>query len=355
MDDNGHGTHVAGIIAALDNEIGVVGVAPEAELYALKALDKTGSGYVSDVVAAIMWATDPNNDGNTDDRMDVINMSFGGAYNSWLLDAACLLAYYQDKLILVAAAGNSGNPPGKGDNVGYPAAYDSVIAVAATDQSDERARWSSTGLDVELAAPGVSIYSTYIGGYDTLSGTSMASPHVAGVAALVIASGISDAMGVRTKLQETADDLGASGRDSLYGYGLVNAAEAVGVTGEEPPPSVTGSMHVESIVMSLETKPRGKNTFVNAIASVTIVDESDDLVVVEGANVYGHWSDATSDSDSGITDSSGTVSLKSNKVKNPTSGTIFTFTVDNVTKDGWTYDSAANVEISDSVIYNTAN
>jgi len=245
MDDNGHGTHVAGVVAAEDNYFGVVGVAPQAELYALKALDETGSGYVSDVVAAIMWATDPNNDGNTDDRMDVINMSFGGTYNSWLLDAACLLAYYQDKLILVAAAGNSGNPPGKGDNVGYPAAYDSVIAVAATNQSDERARWSSTGPDVELAAPGVDIYSTYKdGGYATYSGTSMAAPHVAGVAALVIALGISDAMGVRTKLQETADDLGAIGWDSKYGYGLVDADEAAGVL--QPPPNEPPTVSITS-------------------------------------------------------------------------------------------------------------
>ena len=248
MDDNGHGTHVAGVVAAEDNYFGVVGVAPQAELYALKALDETGSGYVSDVVAAIMWATDPNNDGNTDDRMDVINMSFGGTYNSWLLDAACLLAYYQDELILVAAAGNSGNPGGGGDNVGYPAAYDSVIAVAATDQNDKRASWSSTGPDVELAAPGVGIYSTYIGGYATMKGTSMASPHVAGVAALVIASGISDAMEVRTKLQETADDLGATGWDSKYGWGLVDAAEAAGV--ETPPP---GAGTIEGNVTEADT------------------------------------------------------------------------------------------------------
>ncbi len=281
MDDNGHGTHVAGIIAAEHDDFGVVGVAPEAELYALKALDKTGSGYVSDVVAAIIWATDPNKDGNTDDRMDVINMSLGGAYNSWLLDAACLLAYYQDKLILVAAAGNSGNPPGKGDNVGYPAAYDSVIAVAATDQSDERARWSSTGPDVELAAPGVSIYSTYIGGYATLSGTSMASPHVAGVAALVIASGISDAMGVRTKLQETADDLGATGWDSKYGYGLVNAAEAVGASSGTPEPPPAGDiMHVDSINFS--AKKAGKNLFLYTTVKVLL---EDDITAVDGATV----------------------------------------------------------------------
>jgi subtilisin family serine protease len=340
MDDNGHGTHVAGIIAAEDNSEGVVGVAPEAELYALKVLDEKGSGYVSDVVAAIMWATDPNNDGNTDDRMDVINMSLGGPYNSWLLDAACLLAYYQDKLILVAAAGNSGNPPGRGDNVGYPAAYDSVIAVAATDQSDGRARWSSTGSELELSAPGVNIYSTYLNNdYETLSGTSMASPHVAGTAALVWAKNptwSNDA--VRTQLQNTADDLGATGVDSKYGYGLVDADEAAGV--ETP----AGTMHVESIDMSLTNR----GPWVNAVANVTITDEFDSHVA--GATVSGHWSGATSDIDSGITDAIGQVSLKSDKVRNPESGTTFTFTVEDVIKDGWTYDSPTE-KPSGSIMY----
>jgi hypothetical protein len=144
---------------------------------------------------------------------------------------------------LVASAGNSGNPPGKGDNISYPAAYDSVIAVAATEQSDKRASWSSTGSELELAAPGVDIYSTYKGGgYATLSGTSMASPHVAGTAALVWAKNptwSNDA--VRTQLQNTADDLGAIGWDSKYGYGLVDAAGAAEVETSLPnePPTVS--------------------------------------------------------------------------------------------------------------------
>jgi len=142
----------------------------------------------------------------------------------------------------VAAAGNSGTPPGKGDNVGYPARWDSVIAVAATDKNDNRASFSSTGPAVELAAPGVAINSTLPGNsYGAYSGTSMASPHVAGTAALVIASGITDSNGnglindeVRLQLQGTAIDLGDPGRDSKYGYGLVDAAAAAG-GGVEPP------------------------------------------------------------------------------------------------------------------------
>ncbi|MCK4241538.1 MAG: S8 family serine peptidase, partial [Candidatus Atribacteria bacterium] len=326
-DDNGHGTHVAGIVAAMDNGIGVVGVAPAANLYALKALDSNGSGNVSDVVMAIQWATV--------NEIQVINMSLGGPY-SITLEAACLLAYYTDGLILVAAAGNSGNPPGKGDNISFPAGYEWVIAVAATDQSDERARWSSTGPELELSAPGVAINSTLLGGgYGEKSGTSMASPHVAGVAALVWANPANSNWtndDVRAQLQDTADDLGSAGKDSKFGYGLVDADEAAGV---KTPPS--GEMHVSDIYMSW--KSRGP--WVNAIAKVTIVDESG--TPVESATVYGHWSDATSDSDFGITDSSGTVSLKSNKVKKPSSGTAFTFTVDDVIKDGWTYDEDNSV------------
>jgi len=213
-DDNGHGTHVAGIIAAEDNNTGVVGVAPGAALYALKVLDRTGSGYVSDVVAAIQWAT--QND------IQVINMSLGGAYDIFL-DAACLLAYYSDGLLLVAAAGNGGS-------VIYPAAYLSVIAVSATNSADELAWFSSIGDEVELAAPGVDIYSTYKdGGYATKSGTSMASPHVAGVAALVWADNTGwENDDVRIRLQNTAEDIGLLSTEQ--GYGLVNADEAVEVS-----------------------------------------------------------------------------------------------------------------------------
>ncbi|MBU4511556.1 S8 family serine peptidase [bacterium] len=232
-DDNGHGTHVAGIIAAEDNDTGVVGVAPEAALYALKVLDRTGSGYVSAVVAAIEWAT--VND------IQVINMSLGGG-DHLTLDAACSSAY-DDGLILVASAGNGGA-------VSYPAAYLSVIAVSATDSSDNLASFSSTGNEVELAAPGVDIYSTYKdGGYATMSGTSMASPHVAGTAALVwIAYPSWTNDDVRTQLQNTADDLGDAGWDPKYGYGLVDADEAAPQSTDTTPPAKVTGLTVITIV-----------------------------------------------------------------------------------------------------------
>jgi len=223
MDDYGHGTHVAGTVAAEDNGEGVVGVAPEAELYALKVLNSNGSGSFSDVIAALQWCVD--------NGIQVTNNSYGSSGDPGeTLEIAFDNAYYDYGIIHVAAAGNSGNPPGTGDNVGYPAAYESVIAVAATDQNDERAQSSSTGPDLELSAPGVAIKSTLLGGgYGEKSGTSMASPHVAGTAALAWAVDPTYSnSAVRTQLQNTADDLGATGGDSEYGYGLVNAAKAVG-------------------------------------------------------------------------------------------------------------------------------
>ena len=157
----------------------------------------------------------------------------------------------------VAAAGNSGNAGGGGDNVIYPARFASVIAVAATDESNSRASFSSTGPAVELSAPGVSIYSTIPGGgYGSGDGTSFASPHAAGAAALVISAGVVDANGngrtndeVRAILTQAADDLGAAGRDALYGWGLVNAARAaLSCKGDfEPDGDVDGSDLAEYI------------------------------------------------------------------------------------------------------------
>ena len=206
-DDEGHGTHVAGIIAALDNTIGVVGVAPEASLYAVKVLDRTGSGYVSDIVAALEWSVA--------NGMDVATMSLGTDVDVESLQDACDIAASAG-MLLVAAAGNDKT------DVDYPAAYDSVIAVAATDAADALYYWSSPGPEVEVAAPGVSINSTYKGGgYALLTGTSMAAPHVTGTLALLIAVG--------TSLDPCAgaDDLLSAGPDIYTGCGLVDAGESV--------------------------------------------------------------------------------------------------------------------------------
>ncbi len=212
-DKHGHGTHVAGIIAAEDNDIGVIGVAPEAWLYAVKVIGDDGSGSVIDVIDGIMWAIE--ND------MQVISMSFGGPINNIALQLMCDMAF-DEGIILVAAAGNSGS------DVMFPAAYNSVIAVSATDDSDSVPSWSCFGPEIELAAPGVQIKSTYLNdGYEVMDGTSMACPHVSGTVALVWAKNPSlNKWGVRINLQICAEDLGVPGIDYLYGDGLVNAEKS---------------------------------------------------------------------------------------------------------------------------------
>ena len=216
-DDHGHGTHCAGIIAALDNDTGVVGVAPQASIYAVKVLDSTGTGYLSDVAAGIDWAIGKG--------VDIISLSIGTNVSYQTLREACDRAN-DAGIIVVAAAGNDyrirrGN---ERDTLDYPARYDSVIAVGAIDDTDTKAYFSSTGSTLEFVAPGVYVYSTDTGGgYGMMSGTSMACPHVVGVAALVLSGPGGD---VRTVLQESAEDLGEAGWDKWYGYGLVNATTA---------------------------------------------------------------------------------------------------------------------------------
>lgn len=330
-DDHGHGTHVAGTVAARRDGTGVVGVAPEAHLYALKVLGADGSGSFSSVIAALEWCV---NNG-----LQITNNSYGSSQDPGTLTKAAFDNAYAAGILHVAAAGNSGNPAGRGDNVGYPARYETVIAVAATNQDDARASFSSTGPAVELAAPGVSINSTKLGGgYTTMSGTSMASPHVAGAAALVwkaYPTWTNDQ--VRQQLQKTADDLGPTGRDTHYGYGLVDAVEATGTT----PPG--GTMYVHSIDMALTGNPN------NTRATATVVIRDTNGNPVAGATVTGEWSGATSGTASGTTDSNGTVTFTSGSVRRPPSGTTFTFCVTNVTKSGWTYDSTRNNETCDSV------
>jgi subtilisin family serine protease len=210
-DDNGHGTHVAGTVAAVDNTVGVVGVAPSASLLAAKVLNRQGSGYLSDVMAGVDYCVQ--------NGAKVVSMSLGSNSDVQALHDA-VDAAYASGVLLVAAAGNDYGGP-----VSYPAAYDSVIAVSATDSNNNLASFSNVGPEVELAAPGVSILSTYKdGGYATLSGTSMATPHVSGVAALAVqANPLMTNAEIRALLQSTADDLGAVGKDNLFGYGLVDA------------------------------------------------------------------------------------------------------------------------------------
>lgn len=214
MDDNEHGTHVAGTIAGRGGSAGLLpGVAPRATLVPVKVLNADGAGRLSDIVKGIEWAADPRH------GIKVINMSLGGA------DASPAMARAVKKALaagvtVVCAAGNSGPGP---DTVGYPAGYPGVIAVAASDRRDRVAVFSSRGR-VAFIAPGVEILSTVPGvGYKKLSGTSMASPHVAGLAALAVERGAKGPAAVRAALSAAAARL--PGLDAAEeGLGLVDAA-----------------------------------------------------------------------------------------------------------------------------------
>ncbi len=228
-DDNGHGTHVAGIVGAINNTIGVIGIASNVDLYAVKVLDRNGSGYLSDIIEGLDWSIS--------NGIQVVNMSLGtSAYNASF--EAAVKRVNAAGIVQVAAAGNSG--PG-GNTVNYPARFPEVIAVSAIDNTDTIAYFSSRGPEVDLTAPGVSIYSTYKGStYATLSGTSMAAPHVTGTVALVLtrpvtgwdsnSNGRWDPAEVQNKLENTAEQVApdaTAGKDSLYGSGLVDALAAI--------------------------------------------------------------------------------------------------------------------------------
>jgi thermitase len=218
-DDNGHGTHVAGTIAArANNGKGVAGVAFNSPLAICKALSgPLGQGSTSNVANCITYLADKG--------ARVISMSLGGEDSTTLHDAVQYAYKNGSGALLVAAAGNDGN-----GTLNYPAGYSEVVSVAATDNRDQRASFSDANGDVEVAAPGVNVLSTYNSSdtsYATLSGTSMATPHVSGVAAVIFDRNPSlTAAQARDKLDASVDDLGAPGRDTSYGFGRVNLVKA---------------------------------------------------------------------------------------------------------------------------------
>lgn len=214
-DDSGHGTHVAGIIAANNNTFGTVGVAPSASLYAIKVLDENGRGSTSTLIAGVEWAMRQ--------KVDILNISITAPIYETSLEEIMKKAYNAG-ILIVGAAGNTGPPvSGSSSSVEYPAKFDSVIAVSSIDQYDKIDPLSSLGKEVELAAPGVKIYSTYPDSdYTTSSGTSMAAPYVSGLAALYKEKYPEMTnVQIRALLQKNAKDLGAAGRDTYFGYGLV--------------------------------------------------------------------------------------------------------------------------------------
>ncbi|WP_338553599.1 S8 family serine peptidase [Paenibacillus sp. KS-LC4] len=227
-DDNGHGTFVAGIIGAQINGQGVAGVAPDAELYAVKVLDAEGKGTYAQVVNGIDWAI--NN------QMNIISISFGGMESSEILREAVIRAN-DAGILVVAAAGNSG--AGEETEL-YPARFGEVVSVGAVTRSFKRAIYSSTGAQLNLVAPGSDILSTtFDGDYGVLSGTSVAAPFVVGAAALLISTNPQQTPSeLKSTLHSSATPLG---EQTSYGSGIVNVAKAIGLNEDPIPPIFLGS------------------------------------------------------------------------------------------------------------------
>ena len=246
IDASGHGSHVAGIIAAAaNNGIGGSGVAPNAKILPIKVLDQAGQGDARDVATGVRYAADSG--------AQVINLSLGGATESPSLTQA--IQYANDKgALVVAAAGNGGAT----DKPKWPASLDLTIAVTAVDSSRNVTSFDQRGDYIDIAAPGASIVSTAKGDYVALSGTSMAAGFVAGAAALLFAAEprVSNAQ-VRDILLRTATDIGDPGRDQTYGVGFLNLVAALAELQRMFPPvnapQVTAVGHVgETLVANLD-------------------------------------------------------------------------------------------------------
>lgn len=214
VDRQGHGSHCAGIIAACDNMVGVVGVAPRAQLYIAKVLGDDGSGSIDAIIKGIDWAIE--------EQVDIISMSLGCPVDPGPAFHQAFKRAHDAGIIIVAASGNENT------HVGWPAVYEETIAVGAVDQAFGKANFSNFGNELDVAAPGVDIYSTYKnGGYAKLSGTSMATPMVAGVIALV--ESLARKSGQKLSpdqimqlIHDRSVDLGEAGDDDNFGNGLIN-------------------------------------------------------------------------------------------------------------------------------------
>ena len=246
MDDNGHGTHVAGILAGngISSNERYVGVAPDADLYVYKILDDEGNAGFEEFIKGIEAAIDPNNDSDPSDHVDIISLSFGtdqpGKPNDEI--SSKIDEVVDMGVVVVAAAGNGG--PGA-QTITSPGAALKAITVGSVSKSKYISITSSRGpindsgvfhIKPDVVAPGIDITSTRLGGgYVSKSGTSMATPHVAGAAALLLQvhPDWTPAM-IKNELESTAEDLGATGKDNTYGSGLINIFDSVNLTSSGP-------------------------------------------------------------------------------------------------------------------------
>lgn len=228
-DYNGHGTHVAGIAAG---DSSYKGVAPKANLINAKVLNDYGSGQISWMIDAIGWAMDPDGNPLTDDGADIISLSLGATYfgnAEELLSSPEVMKVEEavsNGIIVAIASGNCGQGCGGFVGVTTPGIARNAITVGAVDSSNNHASFSSGGFIADytkpdVVAPGVDVCSSYLGGYKCLSGTSMSTPHVSGAAALLLEAGVSP-YDVKNVLENNALDLGAVGKDTEFGSGLIN-------------------------------------------------------------------------------------------------------------------------------------
>ena len=265
-DRNGHGTHVAGIIAAQSNNFTGQGVAPNVNLYSLKVMD-SGEGeeayaYTSDIIRAIEWSIQNN--------MDIINLSLGSTRPDPAFEAV-LRSAYQKGILIVAASGNK--KPGTKDVPNYPAAYKaSVISVGAIDDQLKRADFSVGGDTLEVVAPGVNVLSTYVTGnppYAYLDGTSMATPYVVGTLALYKEAYPGETnIQIRKRLDDSAMDLGAPNWDTSFGYGLVQTPQTKGST--IMPKNIISTFEPLSLYQTMGTTTQVKNKLNSGTYTYTV-------------------------------------------------------------------------------------
>jgi thermitase len=358
-DDLGHGTHVAGIIAAnFNNAAGVASIGANVKVLVMKVLNSSNTGSYSNFARAIVDATDRG--------ARIINLSLGGLSASTTLQDAVRYAW-QHNVLVVAAAGNNGQ-----NTLFYPAAYPEVLAVTMTDSKDAFNTNSNYGDWVDLAAPGTSIRSTYWSGglstYASMTGTSMATPHVAGVAALILSTRSMSNREVRDILLATADDKGATGRDNYYGYGRVNALRAVQqallvvqpsptvapTATATPAPTMTPAPTATPVptVVLIQPTPTyihlgdmdasGAKNGRDWRAIVNILVEDANHKPVSSATVTGVWLNGVSSTGSCTTGSNGWCSISSPKITNNTASV--TFIVGNVIGLNYIYVPTSNYD-----------
>ncbi|OGF20419.1 hypothetical protein A2Y83_04640 [Candidatus Falkowbacteria bacterium RBG_13_39_14] len=289
MDDNGHGTHCAGIIGALNNEKGIAGVAYNSVLMPVKGMGNDGKSTDWNLANAVVWAVD--------NGADILSVSWGVEADSEFLETA--FKYAHDKGVVSAAA--AGNGHGKDALLFTPAKFETVITVGATDSFDNLAPFSNKGSKIDIVAPGAYILSlrahntgdsnyAYNGNYMVGSGTSMAAPHAAAAAALVLANNLGySPEDVRTKLRAGADDLGAAGKDDVYGAGRLNLANILKTSEEKISVKIKGpgDNEILSRPFFVIGSVGGGKGFIENWQVYYKRQNSDVLIKAEGANCSG--------------------------------------------------------------------